>query len=78
MLSPNKRTSHSPASDGAGLSSARRPIVPDAIEIILHAIGVVALVSIVIAAVAYVGAEIEDRRRWPCSRKHTQQREHRR
>jgi hypothetical protein len=29
--------------------------VPDAIEIILHAIGVVALVSIVIAAVAYSG-----------------------
>jgi hypothetical protein len=37
--------------------------VIDPIEIFLYAIGVVVLVSIVIGAVAYVRAEIADRRR---------------
>jgi hypothetical protein len=60
----------SPASGAAGRSSVRRrsaqgtgQIMPDAIEIVLYVVGVVALVSIVIGAVAYVRAEIADRPR---------------
>jgi hypothetical protein len=37
--------------------------VPDAIEIVLYAIGVVALISIVIGVAALITAAIPDRRR---------------
>jgi hypothetical protein len=37
--------------------------MPEPIEIVLYAVGVVALVSVVIGAIAFVKAEFTDRRR---------------